>query len=216
MRLIRVAALLVMAAAFALAVDPAQSLPVLRPSPEFKIRFVDGSQVSLSSFRGKVVALLFVSTPLARIASIRRKCSRSSTNEYGSRGFQPVDVAFNTMANLYVRRLCQELQHRLSGGLQHAGEVMGYLGFSIMERYVVPQIVWIDRKGNIRSQTPAMGDDDKTVPEALLAQHDRDAAEGAGPAARQDAPRIARPARRKRRKSREADSAPPAHGSQRL
>ena len=38
-------------------------------------------------------------------------------------------------------------------------EVMAYLGFNVMERYTVPQIIWIDRKGNIRSQTTSAGDD---------------------------------------------------------
>ena len=42
---------------------------------------------------------------------------------------------------------------------------MAYLNFNVMERYTVPQIVWIDRKGNIRSQTPAMGDDPKLYTE---------------------------------------------------
>jgi hypothetical protein len=36
---------------------------------------------------------------------------------------------------------------------------MAYLNYNVMERYTVPQIVWIDRKGDIRSQTPAAGDD---------------------------------------------------------
>jgi hypothetical protein len=40
-------------------------------------------------------------------------------------------------------------------------EVMSYLGFSMMERYSVPQIVWIDRAGNIRSQTKPQEEDPK-------------------------------------------------------
>jgi hypothetical protein len=35
--------------------------------------------------------------------------------------------------------------------------VLAYLGFSLMDRYVVPQIVVIDRKGMIRAQTPREG-----------------------------------------------------------
>ena len=33
-----------------------------------------------------------------------------------------------------------------------------YLGFSIMDRYVYPEIVVIDRKGIIRAQSPPEGD----------------------------------------------------------
>ena len=44
---------------------------------------------------------------------------------------------------------------------------MAYLGYNVMERYTVPQIVWIDRKGNIRSQTPATGDDQTLYTKAI-------------------------------------------------
>jgi hypothetical protein len=44
-------------------------------------------------------------------------------------------------------------------GYSSPEEVMAFLGYNVMERYTVPQIVWIDRKGNIRSQTQPAGDD---------------------------------------------------------
>src|ERR1700731_1711278 len=43
--------------------------------------------------------------------------------------------------------------------------VLEYLGISPIIRSVVPQILWIDRKGMIRSQTPAVGDDPKLLTE---------------------------------------------------
>src|SRR5690242_21497552 len=97
MRFLTVAALL--ASAFAL---QAQAPPVLRHSPEFVIKFTDGNQMLLSSLRGKVVGLLFVHTTCPH-------CQRTSqvftklVQEYGPRGFAAVDVAFNTMANMYVK-----------------------------------------------------------------------------------------------------------------
>jgi hypothetical protein len=120
--------------------------PVLRKSPEFVIKFVDGHQMLLSSLRGK-------------------HCQHTSQvftqlyNEYGARGFQPVDAAFNTMANMYVSDFVKNFNIGYPVGYSTPEEVMAYLGFNVMERYTVPQIVWIDRKGNIRSQTPAAGDD---------------------------------------------------------
>ncbi len=154
MRLIRGAALLI-TAALALTAQPP---PIVRPSPEFKIRFIDGSQVSLSSFRGKVVALLFVHTTCPHCQHASEVFSQLA-NEYGARGFQPIDVAFNTMANLYVRDFIKDHNVTYPVGFDTPENVMNYLGFSIMDRYVVPQVVWIDRKGNIRSQTPPMGED---------------------------------------------------------
>jgi thiol-disulfide isomerase/thioredoxin len=132
--------------------------PVLRKSPEFVIKFNDGHQMLLSSLKGKVVALLMVHTTCPH-------CQHTSQvftelyKEYGPRGFQPVDAAFNTMANLYVPEFVKNFGIGYPVGFSTPEEVMAYLGYNIMERYTVPQIVWIDRKGNIRSQTPANGDD---------------------------------------------------------
>jgi|HubBroStandDraft_6_1064221.scaffolds.fasta_scaffold204575_2 thiol-disulfide isomerase/thioredoxin len=136
----------------------AQAPPVLRPSPKFDVKFPDGNQLPLSSLKGKVVGLLFVHTTCPH-------CQRTSQvftklyQEYKPRGFEAVDVAFNPMANIYVRDFVKDYQIGYPVGFSAPDDVLNYLGFSVMERYVVPQIVWIDRQGNIRSQTPPMGDE---------------------------------------------------------
>jgi thiol-disulfide isomerase/thioredoxin len=136
----------------------AQAPPVLRHSPEFVVKFVDGNQMLLSSLKGKVVALLFVHTTCPHCQRTSQVFTRL-TQEYGQRGFQAVDVAFNTMANVYVKDFVKDYGIGYPVGFSPPEDVLNYLGFSIMERYVVPQIVWIDRQGNIRSQTPPMGDE---------------------------------------------------------
>jgi peroxiredoxin len=161
MRMIRGAALLV-AAALAVSMQTVSAQepppPILRPSPEFKIRLIDNSQITLSSFRGKVVAFLFMHTTCPHCQHAAEVVSHLYS-EYGARGFQPVGVTFNSMANLYVRDFIKDHNVTFPVGFDTPENVMNYLGFSIMDRYVVPQIVWIDRKGNIRSQTSPMGDD---------------------------------------------------------
>jgi thiol-disulfide isomerase/thioredoxin len=132
--------------------------PVLRKSPEFVIKFVDGKQMLLSSLKGKVVALLMVHTTCPH-------CQHTSQvftelyKEYGPRGFQPVDAAFNTMANMYVADFVKNFNIGYPVGFSSPEEVMAYLNYNVMERYTVPQIVWIDRQGNIRSQTQPAGED---------------------------------------------------------
>jgi thiol-disulfide isomerase/thioredoxin len=139
--------------------------PVLRKSPEFVIKFVDGHQMLLSSLKGKVVALLMVHTTCPH-------CQRTSQvftqlyKEYGPQGFQPVDAAFNTMANLYVADFVKNFNIGYPVGFSTPEDVMAYLNYNIMERYTVPQIVWIDRKGNIRSQTQPSDDDPTKYTEA--------------------------------------------------
>ena len=132
--------------------------PVLRKSPEFVIKFVDGHQMLLSSLKGKVVALLMVHTTCPHCQHTSQVFTQLY-NEYGPRGFQPVDAAFNTMANMYVSDFVKNFKIGYPVGYSTPEEVMAYMGFNVMERYTVPQIVWIDRKGNIRSQTPSSGDD---------------------------------------------------------
>jgi thiol-disulfide isomerase/thioredoxin len=136
----------------------AEAPPILRPSPKFVVKFPNGSEMPLSSLKGKVVGLLFVHTTCPH-------CQRTSqiftklVQEYKPRGFEAVDVAFNTMANLYVKDFVRDYAIGYPVGFAAPEDVVNYMGFSVMDRYVVPQIVWIDRQGNIRSQTPPMGDE---------------------------------------------------------
>jgi thiol-disulfide isomerase/thioredoxin len=134
--------------------------PVLRKSPEFVIKFNDGHQMLLSSLKGKVVALLMVHTTCPHCQHTSQVFTQLY-NEYGPRGFQPVDAAFNTMANIYVPDFIKNFGIGYPVGFSSPEEVLAYLGFNIMERYSVPQIVWIDKKGNIRSQTRPTEDDPK-------------------------------------------------------
>ncbi len=138
--------------------------PVLRKSPEFVIKFVDGHQMLLSSLKGKVVALLMVHTTCPHCQHTSQVFTQLY-KEYGPRGFQPVDAAFNTMANMYVADFVKNFNIGYPVGYSTPEEVMAYLGFSVMERYTVPQIVWIDRQGNIRSQTTAPGDEQQLYTE---------------------------------------------------
>jgi thiol-disulfide isomerase/thioredoxin len=140
-----------------------QAPPVLRKSPEFVIKFVDGHQMLLSSLKGKVVALLMVHTTCPHCQHTSQVFTQLY-NEYGARGFQPVDAAFNTMANMLVSDFVKTYNIGYPVGFSSPEEVMSYLGLSVMERANVPQIVWIDRKGNIRSQTAATDSDPKYDP----------------------------------------------------
>jgi peroxiredoxin len=153
MRLVQ-AAVLVLAASTLNAQDP----PVLRHSPEFVIRLPDGSQQLLSNYRGKVVALLFVHTTCPHCQHASEVFSKLYA-EYASKGFEPLAVAFNPMANLYVTDFVKQHGVTFPVGFSPPEDVLNYLNIPVVARYVVPQIVWIDRKGNIRSQTPPMGDE---------------------------------------------------------
>lgn len=132
--------------------------PVPRAAQEFAVQLPDGSQTLLSSLKGKVVCLMFVATTCPHCQAATQKIS-ALYSEYGPKGFQPVAVAFNPMAKMLVPEFVQNFHINFPVGYADSDTVMSYLGLSVMERSVVPQILWIDKKGVIRSQTPAMGDE---------------------------------------------------------
>lgn len=129
-----------------------------RHSPEFQLNFVGGEQKLLSSYRGKVVMVEFLHTTCPHCQHASQVFSRLYT-EYGSRGFQPIGVAWNDMANILIPEFIKSNGVNYPLAFASRDAVLDYLGISPTERSVVPQIVWIDRKGMIRSQTPAIGDE---------------------------------------------------------
>src|SRR5262249_55896014 len=116
----------------------AASLPVPRHAPEFVIHFPEGNQMLLSSLRGKVVALLFVATTCPHCQHDSQVFSKLY-EEYGPRGFQPVDVAFNEMANFFVKDFVRDYKVNYPVGFSQRDAVLDYLGISSMERYVYPR-----------------------------------------------------------------------------
>jgi len=152
MRLFSTAASLLIAPLL-LAVTP----PVPRPAPEFVIQFPGGDQKLLSSFRGKVVCIEFLYTTCPHCQHASQVFSKLF-NEYGSQGFQPLGVAFNDMPAMLVPEFIKNQNVTHPVGFADREKVLDFLGISVMERFVVPQIVWIDKKGNIRSQTPPLGE----------------------------------------------------------
>lgn len=148
---------------------PASAAEVGKPSPEFAIRFNDGSQKLLSSFRGKVVCIEFLHTTCPHCQHASETMSQLYT-EFGSKGFQPLGVAWNDMANLLVPDFIKDFKVNYPIGYAPRDEVLNYLGFSAVDRTVVPQIAWIDRKGIVRSQTSPLGDDVKLLKEPYWRQ----------------------------------------------
>jgi len=136
----------------------AEMPPVPRPAGDFTIQFPGGQTMQLSSFRGKVVALEFLYTTCPHCQHASQVFSKLN-GEYGARGFQPLGIAFNEMANMLVPDFVKQNSVNYPVGFAMREPVMNFLGVSAIERFVVPQIIWIDRKGMIRSQTPALGDE---------------------------------------------------------
>jgi thiol-disulfide isomerase/thioredoxin len=135
---------------------PAEAATVPRPSPEYAVKLTTGQQLLLSSYRGKVVALLFISTDCPHCADTCQLMERIQ-KEYGPRGLQTLAVAFNPMAIMLVPEFVQRTRVTFPVGYDERDPVLKYLGISPMLRLYVPIIVFVDRKGMIRGQH--LGDD---------------------------------------------------------
>ena len=131
--------------------------PVPRKSGEFVIKMTDGKEMLLSSTKGKVVAVEFLFTTCPHCQDSARLLTRLQT-ELGPKGFQPVGVAINPMAGMLVPDFVKTYGVKFPVGFAESNDMLKFMGFSPMMRWVVPQMVLIDRTGTIRYQTPVEGD----------------------------------------------------------
>jgi len=143
-----------------------------RKAPELAFTVPGQGQKLLSQYRGKVVALEFIFTtcPHCQAAS---KVMTKFQQEFGSRGFQAVDIAINDNADLLVDNFTKDYQVGFPVGWTPKDQMLTFMGFSLAERFVVPQLVLIDRKGIIRYHTPPLADDayGKLMNEDAIRQH---------------------------------------------
>jgi peroxiredoxin len=132
----------------------------------------DGKPLHLSSLRGKVVVVEFLYTtcPHCQHAS---QVFTQLYKEFGGRGFQPVGVAFNedvfakeTTPAKVVSDFVQKFNVGYRVGWSDREKVIEFLGIGPFDGFVVPQIVWIDRKGMVRAKTLPRGTDQEHYQEA--------------------------------------------------
>lgn len=161
--------------AFALAAV-GQEANGLRKAPELTFTVPGQGQQSLSQYKGKVVALEFIATTCPHCQAASRLMTRLE-QEYGSRGFQAIDVAINALdegrnaqqADLVVMMFARNFEVGFPVGWTTRDQFVKFMGFSFAELTVVPQLVLIDRQGYIQHQTTAKGDENSTK-EATIRQ----------------------------------------------
>jgi peroxiredoxin len=131
---------------------------VPRQSPEFVINYPGGKQALLSNYKGKVVVLAFIFTTCPHCQATCQMLSKLNT-ELGPKGFQPLAVAVNPMAQMLVADFTRDYHVSFPVGASERDPALNYLQINGAERWVVPQLVVIDRKGVIRKQTSPLGDE---------------------------------------------------------
>jgi peroxiredoxin len=131
--------------------------PMPRKAPEITIVETSGNKIPLSSYKGKVVVLALVSTVCPHC---QKECEMLTQlyTEMKPKGVQMAAIAFNDNAAVLVPGFIRDHGVMFPVGSAKLETVLDFLGFSVMDRYVVPQVAVIDRKGMIRAQSGPSGD----------------------------------------------------------
>ena len=132
--------------------------PVPRKSPDLVIAEPSGKVTRLSSLSGKVVMIEFLVTNCPHCLRVAQTISKLQW-EMGSRGLQSIGIAFDSGVNAQiVTKFTQQLSITYPVGYVSSDKVDSYLGRLGAERFRVPQVVVIDRKGVIRAQSRPVGE----------------------------------------------------------
>jgi peroxiredoxin len=136
---------------------------VPRPAPELKIVEASGKTTMLSSYRGRVVLLAFISTQCAH-------CQRASlvfeglSHEFAGR-LQVAETAFNEGAD--TAAFTKRFGLTFPVGVTTSDAAHAFLGVAAGARVGTPQVVAIDRRGVIRAQSERLGTPLLQTPEYL-------------------------------------------------
>lgn len=143
-----------------------------RAADDFRITDPSGKTLTVSECRGKVVVMQFLYTTCSHCQATARMLS-TLEKEFGPRGLQVIGVAFNPEAqrSSVIGDFVKTNDIAFPVGAATPEVALAYLKLPVMERFVVPQIVVIDRHGMIRAQSSGQGTaelQDETYMRSLL------------------------------------------------
>jgi thiol-disulfide isomerase/thioredoxin len=151
-----------------------------RKAPELAFHVPGHGEELLSQFRGKVILLEFIETTCPHCQASTKVMTKLQS-EYGSRGFQVLQVSVNALqvgggtpqgADQVVSEFARQFGTNFPVGWISMSEMQAFMGWA-GGRFVVPQLLLLDRRGYIRLQTPQLGggDYEQIVNEQFLEQH---------------------------------------------
>ncbi|MBM3767063.1 MAG: TlpA family protein disulfide reductase [Acidobacteria bacterium] len=174
-------------AALALAALSLGGADIPRTAPDFQVRMTDGKDILLSSYKGKVVAIEFILTDCGHCQKASQTLNKLH-RELGPQGFQPVAVAINNMANMFVNDFVKQFNITYPVGFSPREPVLSFLQHDVMMSLMMPQLVIIDRKGVVRYQYAGndrfFENEEKNLREILIPLIKTGAAAPAKPAAK--------------------------------
>ena len=126
---------------------------VPRPAPEFRIVQGSGEVATVSSYRGRIVLLAFISTQCVHCQKASEVFEQLGRAYAGK--LQVVEVAFDEGAD--VAAFKKRLGLTFPVGISTSDAVHAFLGIPPGARLGTPQVVAIDGTGIIRAQSERLG-----------------------------------------------------------
>ncbi len=122
---------------------------VPRDAPELVLKTVSGSTLTLDSLKGKVVAVVWISTDCPHCQST---CEALGPiyEKYSAQGLEIMALAVNPMAPGNIRQFRDKHSVKFSLGVSSRSDWMRFADLSVMARAYVPFMMLVDRKGVIR------------------------------------------------------------------
>ena len=139
---------LALAALAALSITAA-GLP--RPAPEFTVQMPGGKDIKLSDYKGKVVVVEILLTTCSHCQKASQGINRVQ-RELGPKGVQAIGVAVNDMAQMLVEDYTKQFNLDFPVGWSPRDPVIALLQHPVMMMMSFPNVVIIDRNGQIRHQ----------------------------------------------------------------
>jgi peroxiredoxin len=122
-----------------------------RPASEFVLKMVTGPDQLLSAYKGKTIVLAFMYATCPHCQKTAGVLSQLQT-EYAAKGVQVVGVLFDNDDSRRVADFRRTYAKNFPVAVSDTGTVLNYLQHPPTEPYFVPDLVFIDKKYNIRSQ----------------------------------------------------------------
>lgn len=134
----------------------AETLP--RPSPDYQIPLIDGRILKVSDFRGKVLVIEFLLTTCPGCQRAAEALNRV-LQQYKGKPVHVVGVAINEGADRLVPQFIQGHNLTFPVGVRDLDSCREYLQIPVVNRMLMPQIAFIDKKGVIRHHFGAGADE---------------------------------------------------------
>ena len=147
---------------------------VPRPAPEITVKTSAGP-VSLKQLRGKVVMMMFFSSDCSHCQTTTRILG-PIYEQLKPQGFEILGVAINPSAAGNLDTFAKNFGAKFPLGLGIRADCTKFAEISVMERFYVPYLFFVDRNGNIREEHEGadrrffrdQGNNIRAVVEALL------------------------------------------------